>query len=490
MSDPPSATPAAVTSPLTLLPGAGILAATLGIVFAVQWALDATSAPGIVRMGARIPGALEGRTLLSSTWLHPSAWQVLANAGFALVVGSLVERHVGPWRTWLIFVVGALTGNVLAAQAQPDALGVGAAGGNWGLMIAELLLVLIPALRGPVQRVPWAPAIVGLIALNVVLSFVPGFGSWVHLVGGVGGGLALLVTHLGAGVWSVVGAVAVAAHALALAWALVDGRPWAVGSELSGPTVARTFFDGMIEVELPESLPVGEGEVVTYAGDLWRDGVSADFVIAHGEGADLSTLEQAREAYGADEGVPIDCGERCTGRQAAFEGGAMLGAARAYGTVWLVTVVVLADGAPPASRDWAREVLTAARLTEQGVRSVDEAAWDLEQNGDAAGAVSIREALVGDHPGTAFVLDQLAWTLATHPDDGLRDAGRATELARRAVSIERSASHLDTLAVALAEGGEREEATALLEEAVAMAPDDPEIARHLEAVRSELSLRE
>lgn len=81
-----------------------------------------------------------------------------------------------------------------------------------------------------------------------------------------------------------------------------------------------------------------------------------------------------------------------------------------------------------------------------------------EAKGDYAAAVADNEAALALSPDDAYVTNNVAWLRATVPDESLRDAGRAVELARAAVAAGEDATRLDTLAAALASAGEFAEA--------------------------------
>jgi tetratricopeptide (TPR) repeat protein len=74
-------------------------------------------------------------------------------------------------------------------------------------------------------------------------------------------------------------------------------------------------------------------------------------------------------------------------------------------------------------------------------------------------------------PNQAMALNNLAWLLATVPDEDIRDPIRALSLARRAVEIERSPVFLDTLAEAYYANGQIEDALASIDEAAALDQD-------------------
>ena len=74
-------------------------------------------------------------------------------------------------------------------------------------------------------------------------------------------------------------------------------------------------------------------------------------------------------------------------------------------------------------------------------------------------------------PDRPFLLNRLAWLLATSPEDSIRDGTRAVGLAERAVSItgRQDIMSLETLSAAYAEVGRFEDAVTVGREALALA---------------------
>lgn len=112
-----------------------------------------------------------------------------------------------------------------------------------------------------------------------------------------------------------------------------------------------------------------------------------------------------------------------------------------------------------------------------------ETAAALEELGrDAAAAEVLRPLVIraSDHPS---VLNNLAWILATSPDDSIRDATEAVRLAERAKAITRGANPvvLDTLAAAYAAAGDFDQATrtAMAAQQIAKASNDASLEQEI-----------
>lgn len=86
-------------------------------------------------------------------------------------------------------------------------------------------------------------------------------------------------------------------------------------------------------------------------------------------------------------------------------------------------------------------------------------------------------------PEDSGVLNNLAWLLATSPDDAIRDGGRAIELAKRACELTdwKEAHIISTLAAAHAEAGDFEAARTYSRQAVEQGGSNDEIKSQLEA---------
>lgn len=128
----------------------------------------------------------------------------------------------------------------------------------------------------------------------------------------------------------------------------------------------------------------------------------------------------------------------------------------------------------PQAHDNLGKVLTWAGQVEKGLEHMQEAA---------------RLA-----PGWPAPLASMAWILATHPDAGIRNGGRAVGLAQRAIALVpyQDPGLLDTLAAAYAEAGQFDQAVSTAESASAAAfgPRAEAIGKRLELYKQQKPYRE
>lgn len=99
------------------------------------------------------------------------------------------------------------------------------------------------------------------------------------------------------------------------------------------------------------------------------------------------------------------------------------------------------------------------------------AALDMAQRGDSPGAMKHYRAALDNEPDLAMALNNLAWILATSPEEPLRNGHEAVQYARRACELTnfRTTILVGTLAAAYAEAGQFPDAIATAEKACALA---------------------
>jgi tetratricopeptide (TPR) repeat protein len=121
-------------------------------------------------------------------------------------------------------------------------------------------------------------------------------------------------------------------------------------------------------------------------------------------------------------------------------------------------------GATPAAIQAFRR---AVELDEANVTYRFNLATALQAAGDAAAAVETYEFVLARQPEMVAAANNLAWILASHPDDKLRNPDRARKLAELACQRTdyQEPSYLDTLAVAAAAGGDFKTAVQMAQQA-------------------------
>ncbi|CAN5412659.1 hypothetical protein BH23VER1_BH23VER1_17840 [soil metagenome] len=140
-------------------------------------------------------------------------------------------------------------------------------------------------------------------------------------------------------------------------------------------------------------------------------------------------------------------------------------------TAMPVALAVMGEGDAPAALDYVGRA-------GEGIRSHREFAtlmvWigdTLMADGDAGTALAAYEDALAADPENLVVLNNLAWQLATHPDEAVRDGQRAVRWALKANEISGGSDPaiLDTLAAAQAEVGQFADAVATAEIAIRIA---------------------
>jgi len=152
------------------------------------------SSSTLVSMGALVPARVavehEYWRLFTSMFLHANLIHIAFNMWALWVVGSFLERIMGPVRFLLLYLVSGLAGSVLVLVAgAPFVPTVGASGAIYGVFGALFAWALLGRGRDIV-----ADSLVrqmGLIlVLNLVFTFTWGNISWQAHIGGLLGGVA------------------------------------------------------------------------------------------------------------------------------------------------------------------------------------------------------------------------------------------------------------------------------------------------------------
>ena len=156
-----------------------ILIAANVALFVLQYATNDRLTSRFAMQGFAVAIDGEWWRLVTSAFLHTGVTHLAFNMLALWFVGSAIEPRLGRWRYLTVYLLSALGGSVLSyAVDSPVQYSVGASGAVFGLFGA--LFVLMRRLRFDVG------GIIGLIAVNVVIGFIPGFNiNWRAHLGGL-----------------------------------------------------------------------------------------------------------------------------------------------------------------------------------------------------------------------------------------------------------------------------------------------------------------
>lgn len=136
------------------------------------------------------PGVAGGEwwRLVTGAFMHASPLHLLMNMFLLYLLAKELEPVLGHLRFGLVYGVSLFGGAVGVMAVSPMQPTLGASGAIFGLMGAMVVLQL------RARQNPWSSGIVGLIFINLVLTFaVPGISIGGHVGGLVAGSIAGLI---------------------------------------------------------------------------------------------------------------------------------------------------------------------------------------------------------------------------------------------------------------------------------------------------------
>lgn len=231
------------------------------VLFGLELLWGGGSAPSALhRMGAglgRAGLAHEPWRIVSAAFLHVHVIHLVLNMWALVVFGRLLERMLGTQRFLVLYALSAAGGGLASSLAHAQILSAGASGAVWGLMTAQIAIMLRLKWLHGAQQVPvrtWL--LVQPLVVNLLISLLPFIDLAAHLGGGVvGAGLILSGLMWGprpAPAWRTAGWAAALAMAGCLTMALAQGRPWEL--RWPPPLVPRKIADTFITVPVPRGL--------------------------------------------------------------------------------------------------------------------------------------------------------------------------------------------------------------------------------------------
>jgi rhomboid protease GluP len=187
------------------------------IMYVLQLISESTLGTDILILyGARINEAILAGELwrfITPALLHGSVPHIAFNMYALFAFGTGLERHFGHGRFFLLYLLGAFTGNVISFLFSAG-YSVGASTAVFGLLGAEAIFLYQNRKLFAGQFGKAIQNVIFIAAINLFLGLQPGIDNWGHIGGLVGG---LMFTWFAGPLWEIEG--------IAPALRLVDERP-------------------------------------------------------------------------------------------------------------------------------------------------------------------------------------------------------------------------------------------------------------------------
>lgn len=189
----------------------------------------------LYRMGANVGRAglvHEPWRLVSSAFLHIGVAHLLLNMWAMLVFGQMLEVALGARRFIVLYALSAAAGGLASSLVHKEILAAGASGAVWGLMTAQIAVIMSLRRELGAERVPVGfGKLAQPLVVNLLYSLQPGIDMAAHIGGGLAGA-GLILSGLfsrrqpESPAWRPVAWGAVLAMAGSVALALGHGQPW------------------------------------------------------------------------------------------------------------------------------------------------------------------------------------------------------------------------------------------------------------------------
>ncbi|MCR5229902.1 MAG: rhomboid family intramembrane serine protease [Solobacterium sp.] len=119
--------------------------------------------------------------LITAGFLHFSIWHLFMNMYVLWNLGSYMERMFGHVLYAVLLLGSVILGNLMVLMTGDDhTISAGMSGGLYGLMVAELALIM--KFYG-VEEILRGTSFMYMILLNLAMNFMPGVGWRAHLGG-------------------------------------------------------------------------------------------------------------------------------------------------------------------------------------------------------------------------------------------------------------------------------------------------------------------
>ncbi|MBU0996461.1 MAG: rhomboid family intramembrane serine protease [Firmicutes bacterium] len=145
-------------------------------------------------LGALVPAAYtaspEFYRILTGMFLHGSIFHFLSNMFVLYVLGTALEKSLGPLRFFALYMLSGI-GSGIAVMFLSSSLTIGASGAIWGVIGSLLVITFVRPYWFTPRSVQ---SIRSLMVLNLVITFlIPNVSIAGHIGGLVSGGLLILL---------------------------------------------------------------------------------------------------------------------------------------------------------------------------------------------------------------------------------------------------------------------------------------------------------
>lgn len=136
---------------------------------------------------------LESWRLISAAFVHIGFVHFASNMASLYIFGRIAEGLYGSWRFFMIYLLSGLMGNLFVLFFDPMSLSAGASTSLFGIMAvlgSQYFLSKNPHLK------MLGRSLFSMVAVNILVSFMPGISLFGHLGGLLGGLLAAFIFPL------------------------------------------------------------------------------------------------------------------------------------------------------------------------------------------------------------------------------------------------------------------------------------------------------
>lgn len=118
--------------------------------------------------------------LLTVGFVHVEIWHLAMNMYSFYNLGSSLETYYGSLKYGIILVLSTLSGSLFTYIIDSNVVCVGLSGGLYGLMGAEIMLIVR---SGAINDARVRSSLISVVIMNICVNFIPSVGVYAHLGG-------------------------------------------------------------------------------------------------------------------------------------------------------------------------------------------------------------------------------------------------------------------------------------------------------------------